>query len=32
MGWRNTVKGFEPHMIGFLSYVGGGLQQVWLER
>lgn len=32
MGWRNTVKGFEPHMISFLSYVGGGLQKTWLEK
>ena len=31
-GWRTPVKSFEPHIIGLLAYLGGGLRNVWLDR
>ncbi|HLJ60263.1 MAG TPA: ABC transporter substrate-binding protein [bacterium] len=31
-GWRTTVHGFVPQLIGALSYAGGGVQDVWLSK
>jgi peptide/nickel transport system substrate-binding protein len=32
VGWRSTVHGFAPQLIGALSYAGGGVQDVWLSK
>jgi len=32
VGWRSTVHGFAPQVIGALSYAGGGVQDVWLSK
>ena len=32
VGWRSSVHGFAPQLIGALSYAGGGVQDVWLSR
>jgi peptide/nickel transport system substrate-binding protein len=32
VGWRSTVRGFAPQIIGALSYPGGGVQEIWLSK
>jgi peptide/nickel transport system substrate-binding protein len=32
VGWRATVHGFAPQVIGALSYPGGGVQETWLSK
>jgi ABC-type transport system substrate-binding protein len=32
VGWRSSVRGFTPQLIGALSYAGGGVQDAWLAR
>ncbi len=32
VGWRTTVHGFVPQIIGALSYPGGGVQETWLSK
>ena len=32
VGWRSTVRGFVPQIIGALSYPGGGVQEIWLSK
>jgi peptide/nickel transport system substrate-binding protein len=32
VGWRSTVHGFAPQVIGALSYPGGGVQETWLGK
>lgn len=32
VGWRNSVRGFTPQIIGALSYPGGGVQEIWLSK
>jgi len=31
-GWRTTVRGFAPQIIGALSYPGGGVQETWISK
>jgi peptide/nickel transport system substrate-binding protein len=32
VGWRATVHGFTPRIIGALSYPGGGVQETWISK
>jgi peptide/nickel transport system substrate-binding protein len=32
VGWRVTVHGFAPQIIGALSYPGGGVQETWISK
>ncbi|HET8999260.1 MAG TPA: ABC transporter substrate-binding protein [bacterium] len=32
VGWRTTVRGFAPQIIGALSYPGGGVQETWISK
>ena len=32
VGWRSTVHGFAPQLIGALSYPGGGVQETWISK
>jgi len=32
VGWRATVHGFIPQIIGALSYPGGGVQETWISK
>ena len=32
VGWRSTVHGFAPQLIGALTYPGGGVQEAWISK
>ena len=32
VGWRNSVKGFEPPVSAQWVYMGGGLAHTWLDE